>query len=316
MTNAVMEYLRTMLGGEAVHSVLSAEEKRKAGWAGNLYELGRVLLRGTPCVMAVAKGTVRLTPAAVAKQMEKMKEALGLPVIYVPRSVAAHDVQRLAAAGVPFVVPGSCVFLPGMGIALKSEARSSEVVREDFSVAAQLIALAYLHRIIPSEVTFGDAVRASGYSRAAVVHALRELEHFGACERKGRGRGMVFAFRPRAELWELDRNRFFNPCKRVAGMDRLPPGAVLAGADALAEFGELAPDEPRTFAVGMKGVLPPDGRELSPETARYAVQLWRYPPTFFGGDRIDVLSLALSLRDNRDDRVQIAVEKLLEEFEW
>lgn len=314
--DAVTEYLRSMLGGEVTHSELSAEDTRKAGWAANLYVLGRASLRGVPCIIAIAKGTVRLAPAAVAKQVARLKEVFGCPVIYVPRAVGPHDVQRLASAGVPFVVPGRCVFLPDMGIALKSGAASGEVVREDFSVAAQLIALSVLLGKAPPAMTFGGAVRASGYSRAAVVHALRELEHFGACERKGDGRNMTFEFRPRAELWELERYRFFNPCKRVTGADRLPPEALLAGVDALAELGDLATGEPRTYAVAMKGFSPPDGKELSPDTARYAIQLWRYPPTALGDGRIDVFSLALSLRDNRDDRVRMAVDKLMEDYEW
>ncbi len=316
MTKDVLEYLGTMLGGEVTHSELSAEERRKAGWATNFYGLSHASLRGKPCVIAAAKGAVRLAPVAVAKQMAKLQEALGLPVVYAPAAAEAHDIQRLAAAGVAFAIPGRCVFLPDMGIALKTRAASGEVFRETFSVAAQLVALSVLLKKVPSVLTFGEAVKASGYSRAAVVHALRELEHFGACERKGQGGNMTFSFRPGKELWELDRHRFFNPCKRVAGADGLPPGAVPAGVDALAELGGLNPGEPRTYAVPMKGFALSSGRERSPDTARYAIQLWRYPPTVLGGDRIDVLSLALSLRDHRDDRVQMAVDRLLEDFAW
>lgn len=316
MANAALEYLNTMLGGGVAHSGLSPKEKGKAGWAVNFYGLERAWLQGKPCVIAAAKGTLRLAPMAVAKQMANLQEAFGLPVVYAPAALEAHDIQRLAAAGVAFVVPGRCVFLPGMGIALKPGAASGEVHRETFSVAAQLVALSVLLKKVPSVLTFGEAVRASGYSRAAVVHALRELEHFGACERRGQGGKTTFSFRPGRELWELDRHRFFNPCKRVTGADAPPPGAVLAGEDALAEFGGLNPGEPRTYAVPMKGFSPPSGRERSPDTARHAIQLWRYPPTFLGGDRIDVFSLALSLRDHRDDRVQMAVDKLLENVAW
>lgn len=97
--DTVMEYLRSMLGGEVTHSELSAEDTRKTGWAANLYVLGRASLRGVPCIIAIAKGTVRLAPAAVAKQVARLKEVFGCPVIHVPRAVGPHDVQRLAAAG-------------------------------------------------------------------------------------------------------------------------------------------------------------------------------------------------------------------------
>ena len=167
MINAVMDYLRSMLGGEATLLPLSANEKRKAGWAVNLYTLHRASLRGPPCILALGKGTVRISPVAVSKQLSQLEKALGLRVVYVPKTVGAHDMPRLAAAGVPFVVPGRCVFLPDMGIALKSAAPSSEVVREGFSVSAQLIALSYLLGKTPSELTFGKP------SRRAATRARR-----------------------------------------------------------------------------------------------------------------------------------------------
>ena len=43
-----------------------------------------------------------------------------------------------------------------------------------------------------------------------------------------------------------------------------------------------------------------------------AVELWRYDPRkLAGGDCVDRLSLALALREDRDERIEEAVEEML-----
>lgn len=51
--------------------------------------------------------------------------------------------------------------------------------------------------------------------------------------------------------------------------------------------------------------------------APYLLQLWSYAPQRLGGDGgMDVLSLVLSLADERNDRVQIEIDRILEGFKW
>ena len=44
------------------------------------------------------------------------------------------------------------------------------------------------------------------------------------------------------------------------------------------------------------------------------LELWNYAPAVIGGDGIDPFSLYLTLKDDPDDRVQIALETMLKEF--
>jgi hypothetical protein len=48
-----------------------------------------------------------------------------------------------------------------------------------------------------------------------------------------------------------------------------------------------------------------------------AVQVWRYEPGMQAKKKtVDPLSLWLSLRDNRDDRIQMALDEIKEKFLW
>ncbi len=48
------------------------------------------------------------------------------------------------------------------------------------------------------------------------------------------------------------------------------------------------------------------------------VERWKYDPVPLSaeGKRVDMLSLALSLRDNHDERVQGALDELLKDLPW
>ncbi len=48
-----------------------------------------------------------------------------------------------------------------------------------------------------------------------------------------------------------------------------------------------------------------------------AVQIWRYIPNMLAKEKIvDPLSLWLSLKDDRDDRIQMALDDMEENFLW
>ena len=55
---------------------------------------------------------------------------------------------------------------------------------------------------------------------------------------------------------------------------------------------------------------------IPPDEADIVLQLWRYSPDVLGDGAIDSLSLALSLREETDERVQMAIDEILRELQW
>lgn len=53
-----------------------------------------------------------------------------------------------------------------------------------------------------------------------------------------------------------------------------------------------------------------------PAEAGIVLQLWRYRPDVLSDGVIDPFSLALSLRGESDERVQMAIDEMLEELQW
>jgi len=317
MKELLASYLSDILGEVIVIEGLSATERKRVGWLINFYDLKAGMIRGKRHILAFAKSGVRYTPVAVAKQMSKGVEALGLPFVFIPREFATHDIKRLIAANVPFVMPGVSLFLPDCGLSI-ARASQSKVVRETFSVPAQLLVIGYILKKWQGEISLADAVIKTGFSRASIVHAFQEIEHFGAGDRLRNEEGRTKAIKliSAKDIWEKCRSRFINPCKRTVGVEEIPKNSVLAGVDALAQISDLNEDKPTCFAMPLKGFKAMGIQELPTSTAPYQLQLWHYPPTAVGENSVDAISLFLTLQNEPDDRVQIELDKLQEGFKW
>lgn len=317
MEKELIRYLSTMLGSELALEELTVSERKLAGWLINFYDLKAVCLKGARTILAFAKTGMHYTPVAIAKQLAKGQESLGLSIVYIPRKLGTHDIPRLVAANVSFVLAKRCIYLPHIGLSV-SRAPEAPVLREHFSVPAQLLVLGYILRKWNGVITLAEGAKQTGFSVASIVHAFQEIEYFGAGDRKtgSDGRTMELHFKSAREIWEKCRSRFFNPCKRVVGVAYPPESAVESGVDALARISMLNEEPSTSFAMPIKGFRSLGVEELAADTAPFRLQLWHYSPTVLGGDRIDSASLYLSLRDNPDDRVQIELEKLEEEFKW
>ena len=102
-------------------------------------------------------------------------------------------------------------------------------------------------------------------------------------------------------------------------MGAIPDGLAIvkAGTDALSDISMIAPGNCREFAaLSSEALKRKDIVEVPRESASVRLELWHYRPAFIHGDRIDPLSLVLSLADDQDDRVQGEIEDVLEEFKW
>ena len=107
-----------------------------------------------------------------------------------------------------------------------------------------------------------------------------------------------------------------NPQRRIIGLEKIPQGLPVyeSGINALSKYSMLSPDSQMEYAVEAKefnklGIKP----ECPIEDAPLLLELWNYAPAIIGGDSIDPFSLYLTLKDDPDDRVQIALETMIRE---
>lgn len=156
-----------------------------------------------------------------------------------------------------------------------------------------------------------------GYSVKTVSRAINELKKTGLIKACAVGRTRVFKRKLSArETWECARPMLSNPVKDT-GWSSLPSGTQMprAGWSALAhEPGVVDPAYPVYAATLLRWKAMRDNGFLDAQSGDHelcAVQIWSYRPTLNSDDDVvDPLSLALSLQDDPNPRVQQALDAL------
>ena len=284
-----------------------------------MFEFYDAEIQGVMCVIAVRRDMERLSPLSVSKRMNHLQSFFSAPVVYVPRKMMPHDAERLAAANVAYIVPERHVSLPFLPMVHATAPKERRVELDRLTVCSQLIVLAVLEKLLPGEFCYDEAKNVTRFSHAAIIEAVTQLEdiQLGMRVHKGRKRYFRFAYAGRS-LWDAADRVLRNPCKRVVGLEMPPAGEgfFLAAEDALAPLTHLAEKAPHTFAISVTNARRLKVHHIPSDIAPYRLELWHYPPNILGGGQVDALSLALSLRENTDPRVQKELEYLLNQYPW
>jgi hypothetical protein len=227
--------------------------------------------------------------------------------------------------GIPFIVPGSQIFLPDRVIDLRENFPQPKPSGETFSPAAQCTVLYHLLRAPLNGISLKEISRKIEYSHMMLTKVKDELQASGVCETLRKGHSMVLEFTASGPaLWQLVLPRLRSPVKKTfwAKCQNQRYRPLLAGMTALSRRTMIADDPLPTYALTLPGfrhcleqnfyVVCDDA-----ERATESLQIWSYNPRLLGDEfMVDPLSLFLSLRSSSDERVQQQLEHLIQEVKW
>ena len=228
--------------------------------------------------LAIAPVYEQPTIPTLVNHMKKISSEKNLPVVYHPRSLTYSKMKGLLQQKVPFIVDGKQAYLPFLGTFLQAigDERNKNV---RFSLPAQLLAMFYVEKDKQSNVLRSQLAK--------------------------------------QELFEELKARFNSPIWKCGYIDNgcVVKEMVLAGEDALAEKSMLANTLPTKYATYKKNVdLSVLHSELLDNKKQSELQLWSYNPLLFSQlDIPDPISLVLSLMDIHDERVEQALDGIMEE---
>lgn len=285
---------------------------------------------GRRCIALLLKADAELASAkAFQRQIDKTLELIDEPeaeFCLVAAELSHYLRRRLMQAGTPFVVVGEQIYLPFLGALMtrRRRRRVPQTTGEALGPAAQVVLIALLLDQVHTPVTATELVERLGYTAMTMGRAVRSLETNGFLKaaEEGRARPMVMAGE-RRYLWDHAQSHVRSPVRetvRILKADLPIDDPPRAGESALAQATMLAdPGEP-VFAMA-SAVWRHRGRGIERIPIRddgtCLLELWRYPPEITARRGcVDPLSLALSLRDHPDERVQDALESLLKGLTW
>lgn len=289
------------------------------------FEFRQLNLLGEPVLLAFALRRGQISIADLRARLDVITVACKRPVLYVTDSLASYERKRLIEQKVPFIVPGNQLYLPHLGIDLREYfRRASDPVPTLLSPSAQALLIAALLRPQwEAEWNPAEAATALGYTPMTASRAARELigADLAQARKTGRTQHLLMPRSARA-TWEHAAPVLRSPVQRVAWSASLRPmqDVRLAGLSALARETMLAEPTAPTYAVTRDQWqrLKKAGKAwIEAHPGACQLQIWGYSPALLPGrETVDPLSLAVSLRDDPDERVQAAVEQLLLRLPW
>ena len=305
-----------------------------ASWAGgrrvpfflqDRYRFFEAQLMGLPCLFMVDKDEQEKPPATISKHIDQVQAKGDKPVIYVRERITAYNRKRLIEQKVPFVVPGNQMYLPMLGVDFREHFRKLQPAKRGLSPSTQAV---LIHAMLQSAEGLSPTALADklGYSVMTMSRSLDELEAAGLGKSFASGRERCLHFGERKQdVWKKAQPLLRTPVKSLHTIEIVRGKAIpgpQSGLNALAHYSMLA--EPQNVVVALSREEWKSLQQKDAVTAAMAedpngmiVEVWSYAPMLFATDGwIDRLSLYLSLRDMKDERVQAALDQIMEEISW
>jgi hypothetical protein len=296
----------------------------------NLYEYFKFSLFGKSCLVFYSKDEGKITPSQVNKHYQLLQEKWTGSAIYVCPKVTSYNRKRLIQHKIPFIVPGSQMYLPDLGLDMREYFRKE--VKKDvkkLSPSAQTVIIyALIHkenqRFIPSNLA-----KELEYSAMTMTRALDELKSIGIGEIFQSGKQRVLnLIGDRKELWQKAKPFMRSPVNKFVYIKyqkdkkKIKQLEVKSGLLALSFLSMLNPPKVPVFAISIE-----ERKDLmhlkeyievpSLEDADIELEIWSYNPKLFAKEAlVDPFSLSRCLQGNKDERVESALEIMMEKIKW
>ena len=280
-----------------------------------LYNLYECDFNGHRFILMCHKKKVVYTPGAVSAHMAQIQAATGLQAVFAITEMPSYKRARFLEKRIPFIVPGKQMYLPFACLLLTESGSPAPKKFDSLGNLAQILILAKLMKRLAGPVSIETACSMFQYSRISVIRAFDELEHFQLARRCPATKHLEF-IADNGPLWKKALPLLHNPQRRIIGLEKIPQGLSVyeSGINALSKHSMLSPDPQMAYAVEAKAFNKLRIKPECPiEDAPVMLELWNYTPAIIGRDSVDPFSLYLTLKDDPDDRIQIALESMIKE---
>ncbi|MCX8482301.1 MAG: MarR family transcriptional regulator [Crocinitomicaceae bacterium] len=300
------------------------------------FKLYSINLFNTGIILAELKNEDKLSIQQTEKQVQQIKNLLNLKVVVVLENVQAYNRKRLIEKGINFIVPGKQLYMPDMLIDLRESFVHPKTKQKNDTLlpSAQFILIYHIiHRNQQwklEEHPFKEIAQKLAYTPMAITNAIDNLKYHELIEVEGEKEKFIRFRYDRHELWNIahQQNLLVNPVIKTVYVDEKPESLFLlqSNTSALPEYTDLNPSRQEYFAIEKTVFYDLQKSNalvnMNEYEGRYALEVWKYNPLTLvdelPNDRavVDPLSLYLSVKESRDERIEMALEQILEKFIW
>lgn len=266
------------------------------------------------CLLEAKKGESHASTDCL-RLAKRLEEQIYMPVVFLFQNLQFVERNRLIERGVYFIVSDKYAYLPFLII------NTREVVlkkAEELPAVAQYILLYHLQVGCLNGASMTELEKKLPYTYITISRAFKALDDLQLCKiikDENRNKRISFDGEPRG-IWRQVLPYLKNPIKRVAYCDGIEGGIsfVHGGITALSHYTHLNPDDVNTCVMDTKQFKAMQEKKafvnLNDSEGNVRLEIWNYPPLL--QDYADPLSLYLTLKDDKDPRVEKELETMID----
>lgn len=262
----------------------------------------------------------RFGVVALQKQQLQYEEFLNCNVAFSFPHLTKVQRDALIKHKVPFIDQANQIYLPFLGIMLTDKFKKERNVSVEKMMPATQSLYLYLLSKKYEAVSKMDAAEALSLTRMSISRASAQLEAMGLITQQSVGRNVFMKAKAYGmEGYKMAEPYLINPVKKTIVVKSTSEMFTLpaAGETALSSYSMLGEPDIPIKAISkdsdMVSSLEETDRRWDPESQSIELQLWKYDPCLYTVDgMVDKISLAMSFKDNVDERIEAALESCME----
>lgn len=318
-----INYIKEVFGLDLYVEPMPKEQTDKLPlYISHEYELFTARLLNINVLLAQKKTKEPLTTIRYKMQFKTLNRVFKYPVILVLPDMDAYKRNRLIQQNINFVIDGKQIFLPELLLDIKEY--NLKVDKNDFlTPAAQCILLYHLQKESLNNCTYQQIAEKVKYPYLGVTRATEILQKLGLCIVTASKLKIINFEDDKKVLWQNALAYLRTPILRTVYYNRIlnEDMCYISDINALAYYTDINPDKEVHLAVSqdkLKNILVSEEQEYPRDyDCKYNVQIWRYNPEILAENGVvDPLSLYLSLNWSDDERIEMALEQLIEIQKW
>jgi hypothetical protein len=320
----LIEYINNTFGIDIIIKESSNEDLgRLPYFLKETYNYWTWKLFDKPLVFIEKKVNETLTPDQYKKHIETIEKVLMRTVIIIIPNIETYNRNRLIQKRVSFIIPGKQTFIPNLFIDLKDYLKPEQLPKGHLQPAAQVLLLYHLQINSLQQSNYKKLAEILNYSYLTITRAVENLLSFELCRvTDTKEKELILEFDKKG-LWEKALPLLTSPVKKAVFVNDLIPNEYLfkSNISALSYYTEISNDSKDYFAIyhedfkelHKNGII----KMFSEYDGTNYIELWKYNPKILSKNRfVDPLSLYLFFKDNKDQRIEIELEKLINKILW
>lgn len=307
-----MEYLKRVLGIEVSYENKALEHL--PNFLSSRYASQRVSLNGQKVVFLYPRTELEQMET-LKKHLERVKKVANCPVVLVLEQITARKKEYLLREKIAFIVDKKQIYLPFMAVYLQERCDADKSNREEILPSAQMLLIHFIYEGA-KELSTSQAAKDLDLTPTSISRASKQLEEKGLLKARKIGvQKILFSEDSPKELFYKVEKVLLSPVKRTVYVpyEKVKTKLLESGYSALAEYSML--NEPSVRCCASEKISQWNNcmtKDLQDSNSQVAVEMWRYDPRKLSKKKmVDELSLALALREDTDERVEEAVEEML-----